>query len=128
MTYSFLNITLNNDNTVENWTSDIIVEQYSTDTIIRVAYKNIDPNHYVYIMFESNGVRKIMRPTVEFAMKGVVGKTFAYQLTQYETQYYVGNKNFSIIIQSASGTMIATKEFSFKMKKRFGFFQSKPKR
>lgn len=117
MTYSFLNITLNNDNTVENWTSDIIVEQYSTDTIIRVAYKNIDPNHYVYIMFESNGVRKIMKPTVEFAMKGVVGKTFAYQLTQYETQYYVGSKNFSIIIQSASGTMIATKEFSFKMKK-----------
>ena len=117
MTYSFLNITLNNDNSVENWTSDLIVEQYSTDTIIRLAYKNIDPNHYAYIVFEYNGVRKIMKPTVEFAMKNVVGKTYAYHLTQYETQYYTSTKKFSIILQNRAGDIIATKEFSFKMKK-----------
>nr|DAF20235.1 MAG TPA: hypothetical protein [Caudoviricetes sp.] len=99
MNREYLDIVLNDDGTILS-SDSIIVNQYSTNTIIRVGFKNINPDVYVYISFEG-GVKKSLIPQydLEDRIPDIVGATFSYQLTQFETGEFSTEKNFTIEIQ-----------------------------
>nr|DAH82896.1 MAG TPA: hypothetical protein [Caudoviricetes sp.] len=97
MDKQYLDIILNNDGSVLS-SDDVTVPQYSTNTYIRVGFKNIDPDVYVYISFEG-GVKKVLTPELDDKIPGIVGTTYLYQLTQFETCDDVNKKDFTIQIQ-----------------------------
>lgn len=112
---SYLKILLEDDGTPDIIQKDT-VEQYATDYIIEVAFKNptISPQLIVGA-FSINGatsVGKVFAPTLNRIQLDAEGQEsgyiHSYQLSQAETQFYQPELTFTLAITDATGSQIGT--------------------
>ena len=112
---SYLKILLEDDGTPDIIQKDT-VEQYATDYIIEVAFKNptISPQLIVGA-FSINGatsVGKVFAPTLNRIQLDTEGQEsgyiHSYQLSQAETQFYQPELTFTLAITDATGSQIGT--------------------